>query len=219
MLALIHSYMAFDIEIVIRFLLALLWGGLVGAEREYRGKAAGFRTTVMISVGACFFTVMSMAIGGAGNPDRIASNIVTGIGFLGAGVIFRGENHVNGITTAATIWAVAAVGMGIGGGYYFAAGIASVLILFILAVLPFLQTQIDKLNQSRTLCIQSGLSDNIRQLCETEMREFHIKFRLIRQVRTGESVTLTWQLQGKASNMEAFISKMLTADFIEHLDC
>ena len=219
MLATIHSYEALDIEIVIRFLLALLWGGLVGAEREYRGKAAGFRTTIMISFGACFFTLMSNAIGGEGNPDRIASNIVTGIGFLGAGVIFRGENHVNGITTAATIWAVAAVGMGIGGGYYFAAGVASVLILFILTVLPFLQNQIDKLNQSRTFYIQSKTTGNARKLCETEMRDLNLKFKLIKQVRSGESLTLTWQLQGRASNLDAFISKMLTADFIEHMEC
>ena len=111
-------------EIIIRFLLAALWGGLVGIEREYRSKSAGFRTMILISIGSCFFTMMSVGIGPT-NPDRIAANIVTGIGFLGAGVIFRGENRINGITTAATIWAVAAVGMGIGGGYYFAAGCGS----------------------------------------------------------------------------------------------
>ncbi|HEX7844380.1 MAG TPA: MgtC/SapB family protein, partial [Chitinophagaceae bacterium] len=92
-----------DTEIILRFLLAALWGGVVGAEREYRSKSAGFRTMIMISVGSCFFTMMSAFIGAGNNPDRIASNIVTGIGFLGAGVIFRGDNRVNGITTAATI--------------------------------------------------------------------------------------------------------------------
>ena len=219
MLAIIHSYLAFDLEIVIRFLLALLWGGLVGAEREYRGKAAGFRTTIMISFGACFFTLMSNAIGGEGNPDRIASNIVTGIGFLGAGVIFRGDNHVNGITTAATIWAVAAVGMGLGGGYYFAAGCASILILFILTVLPYLQNQIDRLNQSRTFYIQSRLASNAQQLCEAEMRNFHLKLKLIKQVRDNDKLYLIWQIQGKAVNMERFISKMLTASFIDHMEC
>ena len=92
-----------DFEILARFLLAALWGGIVGIERQYRSKSAGFRTMIMISMGACFFTMMSIWIGQANNPDRIASNIVTGIGFLGAGVIFRGDNRVNGITTAATI--------------------------------------------------------------------------------------------------------------------
>ena len=78
-----------DIEILIRFLLAAVWGGLVGAEREYHGKSAVFRTMIMISLGSCFFTMMSIWIGGEGNPDRIAANIVTGIGFLGAGLLER----------------------------------------------------------------------------------------------------------------------------------
>ncbi|WP_342644496.1 MgtC/SapB family protein [Mucilaginibacter sp. CSA2-8R] len=110
----------------------------MGAEREYRDKAAGFRTTIMISFGACFFTLMPIAIGGS-NPDRIAANIVTGIGFLGAGIIFRGDSRVNGINTAATIWAVAAVGIGLGAGFYLASGCASALILFVLSVLPAAQ--------------------------------------------------------------------------------
>ena len=70
-----------DYEIFIRFLLAALWGSIVGAERQYRGKSAGFRTVIMISIGACFFTFLSEKIGFPGNQDRIASNIVTGIGF------------------------------------------------------------------------------------------------------------------------------------------
>src|SRR5215831_10879164 len=126
-----------DYEILTRFFLAALWGGLVGVEREYRSKSAGFRTMIMISIGACLFTMMSQWIGDKNNPDRIASNIVTGIGFLGAGVIFRGENKINGITTAATIWAVAAVGMSIGAGKYFAATVASIFILLVLAILPY----------------------------------------------------------------------------------
>lgn len=99
-------------EILIRFLLAAVCGGIIGAEREYRSKSAGFRTMIMIAIGACLFTMMSEQIGGVGNPDRIASNIVTGIGFLGAGVIFRGENRVNGITTAASIWGGLCTGYG-----------------------------------------------------------------------------------------------------------
>ena len=147
-----------DSEIIIRFLLAALWGGLVGAEREYRSKSAGFRTMIMISVGSCLFTMMSAYIGAGSNPDRIASNIVTGIGFLGAGVIFRGDNRVNGITTAATIWTVAAVGMGIGCGQYFAAGCASILILVILSILPYIESAIDRWKPKRDFLVPRFLS-------------------------------------------------------------
>src|ERR1700743_1822320 len=106
-------------DIILKLLLAVLIGGVLGAEREYRSKSAGFRTLTMICLGATIFTIFSQIVGGAGNPDRIASNIVTGIGFVGAGVVFKGDGttRVNGITTAAMIWVTAALGMAIGAGY------------------------------------------------------------------------------------------------------
>src|ERR1700730_3277484 len=99
-------------DIIIKLLLAVVIGGVIGAEREYRSKSAGFRTLTLICLGSTIFTIFSQIIGagagpGTGNPDRIASNIVTGIGFVGAGVIFKGDNSgskVSGITTAAMIW-------------------------------------------------------------------------------------------------------------------
>lgn len=211
--------MDFDFEILIRFLLAILWGGLVGAEREYRGKAAGFRTTILISFGSCFFTLMSSVIGGTGNPDRIAANIVTGIGFLGAGVIFRGENRVNGITTAASIWAVAAVGMGIGGGYYFAAGCASVLILFVLAVLSFFERQIDSFNQSRTFLAKGNLAADIQNKCEQMIKANKLRAKLLKRIRESDQVIITWQIQGHSKNLEAFVDQAMKAEFIERIEC
>ncbi len=210
--------MNFDIEIIIRFLLALLWGGLVGAEREYRGKAAGFRTTIMISFGACFFTVMSIAIGGPSNPDRIAANIVTGIGFLGAGVIFRGDNQVNGITTAATIWAVAAVGMGLGAGYYLAAGCASILILFVLAVLPAAQRQIDQLNQYRIVTVKAGRNANLKQRIEADLKIAGIKSKIVKQTIEKQYLSITWQLHGRAKKMETFLEQLGSSDYVDCLE-
>ena len=198
-----------DYEIFIRFLLAALWGSIVGAEREYRGKSAGFRTVIMISIGSCFFTMMSERIGGPGNPDRIASNIVTGIGFLGAGVIFRGDNRVNGITTAATIWAVAAVGMGIGGGYYFAAAYASFLIMVVLALLPFCERYIDALNQIKEYSIKYNLFDNTHIKIEQLLQLHHLRFRLIRQLKEDNDLSGTWQVMGSAKNHKNFIADAL----------
>ena len=121
-----------SIEVLLfRLFLVILVGGLIGAEREYRSKSAGFRTMILICLGSFLFTTFSIHISGSTN-DRIASNIVTGIGFLGAGVIFQSDNRVNGLTTAATIWATAALGMGIADGYYtiVLAGTAVVLLPF-----------------------------------------------------------------------------------------
>jgi putative Mg2+ transporter-C (MgtC) family protein len=194
-----------DTEILIRFLLAALWGGIVGLEREYRSKSAGFRTMIMISTGACFFTIMSKAIGDPNNPDRIASNIVTGIGFLGAGVIFRGgENRVSGITTAATIWAVAAVGMGIGAGYYFAAASASLLIIFVLAILPYAESKIDKLSQTRTYVIQRIYTEGIVAFYETLLKQHQLKFKRTNLVKQRDIITITMEVQGSAKKQDAF---------------
>src|SRR5215207_8430240 len=122
-----NSMPSFDV-LLIRFLLVILVGGLIGAEREYRSKSAGFRTMILICLGSFLFTTFSIHISGSTN-DRIASNIVTGIGFLGAGVIFKSDNRINGITTAATIWAVAALGMGIADGAYSPIIICTVVIM------------------------------------------------------------------------------------------
>ncbi len=100
---------------VVPLLLAVLAGGMVGLEREYANKPAGLRTNMLICVGSCLICLVSKEAGG---PDitRIAAQIVTGVGFIGAGAILRIDQHITGVTTAATIWLVAAIGMALGFG-------------------------------------------------------------------------------------------------------
>ena len=206
-------------EILIRFLLAALWGGIVGLEREYRSKSAGFRTMIMISTGACFFTIMSNVIGSPANADRIASNIVTGIGFLGAGVIFRGgENRVSGITTAATIWTVAAVGMGIGAGYYFAAASASLLVIFVLAVLPYAETRIDHISQTKSYSIQRTYASGVPGVYEAMMKQHHLRFRLMGYVKQRDILTLTWEVRGTAKNHNSFIEQLSRDEDVQRVE-
>lgn len=207
-----------DYEIIIRFLLAALWGGLVGAEREYRSKSAGFRTMIMISVGSCFFTIMSIFIGAPNSPDRIAANIVTGIGFLGAGVIFRGENRINGITTAATIWAVAAVGMGIGAGKYVISASASVMILFILGILPWFEKQINLLNQYRTYTIECPFSEKAIPLFEQLFEECGLTYSLQGQIKNENELTLVWGAQGNYKKHRAFIEKAIQQSIVKRFE-
>ena len=113
--------MDFGWQELARLLAACVAGAIVGFERELRDKPAGLRTNVMICLGAALFTLLSIHVGGAkgtSDPGRIAAQVVTGVGFLGAGAILHARGHVIGLTTAATIWLVASVGMAFGAGQF-----------------------------------------------------------------------------------------------------
>jgi putative Mg2+ transporter-C (MgtC) family protein len=201
-------------ELIIRFALAILWGGIIGSERQYRSKSAGFRTMIMISLGACFFTIISKLIGGDINGDRIASNIVSGIGFIGAGVIFKGDNRVNGITTAATIWVVAAVGMGIGAGYYFASACSSVLMILILAILPYVEKFIDELNQLKVYSISTAYKKDSLDKIESLFKELNVKYRIISMHKTANQVDFEWEIQAHKTKHEALSAILMNNELI-----
>lgn len=121
-------------EITIRLLLAVICSGLIGLEREFKHKPAGLRTNILVGLGAALTTIASIQSAAFDNvdPTRIMAGIITGVGFLGAGLIIQGRDEVVGITTATTVWVVAAIGMAIGLGMYAAAGLTTVLALAIL---------------------------------------------------------------------------------------
>ena len=120
---------------MLRLLAALVLGAIVGLERERQERAAGLRTVTMVSLGSCLFTIVGAYGFAQTDPSRVAAQIVTGIGFLGAGTIFLRKDLVRGLTTAATIWAVAAIGMAAGTAQYLIAFFTTLLILSVLMVL------------------------------------------------------------------------------------
>ena len=126
--------MSIEVEMVLRLLLAAALGAIIGYQRERAGKSAGLRTHVLICVGAALFTIGSLyGFGVTADPARVAAGIVAGIGFLGAGAIIRREGGiVEGLTTAATIWAVAAVGLAAGAGLYLVSAVTTAVILIVL---------------------------------------------------------------------------------------
>jgi putative Mg2+ transporter-C (MgtC) family protein len=130
-----------SVDLMLRLLLAAGLGAALGLEREYRQKPAGLRTNILIALGAALFTIVSLMAGrsAGGSTDRIAAQVVTGIGFLGGGAILRGRATVHGMTTAATIWVNAAIGMTAGVGAYGMAVAATVITLIVLLVLPFIE--------------------------------------------------------------------------------
>ena len=133
------------VDYVWRLLLAAGLGAAVGLEREYRQKPAGLRTNILIALGSAVFTVLSIGMtSGTGDHSRVAGQIVTGIGFLGGGAIMRNRDSVRGMTTAATIWVNASIGVAAGSGQYLLASFATALTLFVLVVLPPIESYFER---------------------------------------------------------------------------
>ncbi len=129
--------MGFHWDMFARLLLATIIGAFVGYERERVGKPAGVRTHGMVALGAALFTVVSLnGFGGIGDPGRVAAQIVTGIGFLGAGAILHGDGGVHGLTTAATLWVTAALGLAVGVGMFAMTAETAVLVFLLLRFGP-----------------------------------------------------------------------------------
>jgi putative Mg2+ transporter-C (MgtC) family protein len=151
-----------DLELLARLALAAVLGGAVGAERELSDQPAGLRTHILLTIGACLFTLVSAyGFSGQGDPARLAAQIVTGIGFLGGGAILRHGLSIRGLTTAASIWATAALGVTVGVGRYLLAVGATVLILATLVGLRAVRNLLQRRGSSvevYTLLTRPGLA-------------------------------------------------------------
>ncbi|MCW3124142.1 MAG: MgtC/SapB transporter [Flavipsychrobacter sp.] len=196
-------------ELIIKLSLAILIGGIIGFERELRSKSAGFRTIILICLGATLFTIFSKFIGFPNSPDRIASNVVVGIGFLGAGVIFRSNNRVNGITTAASIWLSAALGVGIGCGYYEASIVGCVLVVAVLFLFSFFDRALDKVNQMREYKITYPYEENQQHKYEDCIKQFGLTIHSRSQSKTGNIITGAWLVRGSEAKHHDFIDHIL----------
>jgi putative Mg2+ transporter-C (MgtC) family protein len=152
-------------DLLLKLVLAVALGGVIGFEREIAGKPAGLRTNILICIGATLLMDLSTRIGlvdgqRIGDPARIAAQIVSGVGFLGAGTIMQAQGMVTGLTSAATIWVVAAIGMTIGGGYYIEGIGAGLLVTFVLAGLGGLEHWVRRARRvvSATIRTRTGMS-------------------------------------------------------------
>jgi putative Mg2+ transporter-C (MgtC) family protein len=183
-------------EILARLLLAIAVGGVIGAERESRGKAAGFRTMTLICLGSALFTTFSATLTEEfGDPSRVAAQIVTGVGFLGAGTIMRDSTRVSGLTTAATIWITAALGMGIGSGEWGIALTAAGLTVLVLGLFPSIERVIDLRRESDTYTVTCGEGEVPR--FDAVVAESGLKLIARRIGREQSTATLSWTLTGR----------------------
>lgn len=192
-------------------------GLIIGVEREYRSKPAGLRTLMLVSVGSCIFTMLSGKIG-ISNPDRLAANIITGIGFLGAGAIFKDDNRINGLTTATTIWVCAALGMSVGAGYIFLAFAGAVAVLCVLSLLIFAEHYIDTRSGSRDYRIVCTYANDTLERYEKIFTCAHLTVIRGTQTLAEQNITGHWKLTGSKDNHEKLIAILLNDPAIKELD-
>jgi putative Mg2+ transporter-C (MgtC) family protein len=194
---------------IVKILLAILIGGLIGAEREFRDKAAGFRTIIFICVGATLFTIYSLKLGGDEDPVRIAASIVSGVGFLGAGAILRDSGRVMGLTTASTIWLAAALGMGVGGGHFSFSVIATGAVLIVFWAFPRIEAWIGNFRDARTYQVVSPSDPEIFEDLESLIITCGLRATSHRRIKSGEDMVCTWQVYGSPEDHDRFIDKLL----------
>ena len=202
------------VDLTIRLSLALVLGGAIGIEREYRAKEAGFRTHFLVALGSALFCVVSQFGFGFDLKDssRVAAQVVSGIGFLGAGTIIFQKNVVRGLTTAAGLWVTAAIGLACGTGMYLAATIATVMVLFGLEVINALIPQLG--STVVDLSFSAPSIESIRQLIAKmrhdgmDVRSYEIKERRTSQ---GECLEANLHLKVKRGSND----KLRVIDYMD----
>lgn len=196
----------YDLLIILKLFLAAALGGLIGLEREIHDKPAGFRTHILVSVGSALYMIVSQHFAGPGmDPARVAAQVVTGIGFLGAGTIFRAGSVTKGLTTAASLWTVAGIGLavGIGGDFFRFALYATLVVLFALVLLARLESRVLTRDRKRLFNIRMADRPGQLGLVATKLGEVGISIRNVETMGTEEdgemSLGLTLRLPSDLS--------------------
>ncbi len=203
--------MPFTVEIGLRLLLSVALGGLIGYEREHTKRPAGFRTHILVCVGAALVMVTSEFVfskytGLASiDPTRLGAQVISGIGFLGAGTIIRDGVTVRGLTTAASLWAVSCVGLAVGAGFYSGAVIATIFVYLILIGLKGTESRFTRKNRHRTFIVESdGASGLVGAVCGLlEQNKIDLKnVQLYKSQEGGQRIKLLVKMPGSTVDMQ-----------------
>lgn len=187
----------FRLELVLQLSLATLFGGAIGLERELGGKPAGLRTNILICIGSVLYTNLSITIAaGHADPTRVAAQIVTGVGFIGAGTILHARGAVVGLTSAATIWVVAAIGVALGAAFYWEAAATTLLVLLVLQGLGRVERFVGRQSSQGQLTVHAHPTPTVLEELEEVVRRTGL--RIERQAARHENVDMVidFTLQG-----------------------
>lgn len=186
------------LDLLLQLALATLLGGAIGMERELSGKAAGLRTNILICVGATLFTVLSLKLSvDRGDPGRIAAQILTGVGFIGAGTILHTRGAVSGLTSAATIWVVSAIGMAVGAGAYVEAMGTTLLVMIVLGGLGFAERLIARRATRSTIQVYASPVEGVLEDLETLIRRTGIDLTRVESRRENVDLVIEFELLGR----------------------
>jgi putative Mg2+ transporter-C (MgtC) family protein len=198
---------------------AFIIGAILGIEREFRSKPAGFRTMILISVGSCLYTILSKEIVTGGGADRIASNIVTGIGFIGAGVIFKEGISVNGLTTAALIWITAALGMAIGYHNYPLAILVTIIVVIALFVLEPVHRFISRFHKVKDYRIRTVLLGNtLKPELEAFFNTHGLTFRCMKMFKENNDAVYLYRISSPDRNYDLVNQFLLDHQDVKSFD-
>lgn len=201
--------MKFEIEIIIRILVAGILGGLIGYERERKQRPAGFRTHILVCIGAALVMIVSEYMyhefaTTAVDPSRLGAQVISGIGFLGAGTIIRDRFKVKGLTTAASLWAVACIGLAVGMGYFYIAIVSAVIIFMTLALLGRIEKKTKTKEEFANIRIVAVLEEGIEKKVINDLTTYGYDIKKLNFTKTYEDGTVTFTF---------FVSNNLNAEW------
>lgn len=209
-----------ELEIILKILLSAVLGGLVGLEREISHKEAGLRTNILIAVGSTLLTILSLKMAensAVADPARLTAQIVTGIGFIGAGAIIQARFAVHGLTTAATIWTVAAIGIGVGSGYYLISFLVAVFVVVVLGALKYISFILDKQKKPFVYIIKTEDKAGIFIEIKKVIRELGIKYINANLIKAKEGFEVDLLLSTSDNKNKEFIEKVMQLKGVEEI--
>jgi putative Mg2+ transporter-C (MgtC) family protein len=199
-------------EYLLRLVIALVIGGAIGLEREFKGKPAGMRTNMLICIGSCLVMIVSIEIARTAphvsDPGRIAAQVVTGIGFLGAGTIIRSRFHIVGLTTAATIWTLAALGLAIGAGYLFLSIVVAILITITLVGIGYIEDRLEVKRSFHVVQVAIERGEGVVRGVMALFASMKISSEALEVVRSGDTWKATFEYASSNEKHRAFVEKL-----------
>jgi putative Mg2+ transporter-C (MgtC) family protein len=201
-----------------KLIISAVIGACIGLEREYKNKNAGFKTMVMICIGSTLFTIFSYKLGSPESHDRIAANIITGIGFIGAGAIFKDkDNMISGLTTATLIWIIAALGVGVGSGEFLFSILSAILVLSFLFAIPYVEKLIHKTHEVRNFKIWFN---DVSDFDKIEQKTHSQKLNLynVKHTKQNGMLVYSFSIGGNQHTIDAFTQLLLKDDEIKNFE-